>query len=328
MDKIKLIKEIEHIALTYEFDEVVKDSTYEEFIEDWGKDVYECIYIDYIYNEELEKIIIEDLIYSKKYTEDEITYIKDYMNGYYFDIGNKEIRLVKDKNLYKSKGDKMNNLILGNCLEKEIPKCRLLLTDIPYEEVNRKSNGLRKLDKENADKKTFEIEEFLNHIYNSFDICIIFCGQNQLSEVFTYFNELQKKKKGTVRQLVWCKSNPSPMNGEYIYLSGVENAVWFKKTGTGKMNNKCKKNYFIHSTGSSKYHPTEKNHKLLEELILDNTNENDLVVDTCMGSGSTGIVAIKNKRHFYGIELDERYFETAKERINSITEIKSVGGIR
>ena len=40
---------------------------------------------------------------SKKYTEDEITYIKDYMNGYYFDIGNKEIRLVKDKNLYKLK---------------------------------------------------------------------------------------------------------------------------------------------------------------------------------------------------------------------------------
>ena len=62
----------------------------------------------------------------------------------------------------------MNNLILGNCLEKEIPKCRLLLTDIPYEEVNRKSNGLRKLDKENADKKTFEIEEFLNHIYKWF----------------------------------------------------------------------------------------------------------------------------------------------------------------
>ena len=46
----------------------------------------------------------------------------------------------------------MNNLILGNCLEKEIPKCRLLLTDIPYEEVNRKSNGLRKLDKKILDK--------------------------------------------------------------------------------------------------------------------------------------------------------------------------------
>ena len=33
--------------------------------------------------------------------------------------------------------------------------------------------------------------------------------------------------------MIWAKSNPSPMNGEYIYLSGTENAVWFKKSGTG-----------------------------------------------------------------------------------------------
>lgn len=78
------------------------------------------------------------------------------------------------------------------------------------------------------------------------------------------------------------------------------------------------KNYFIHSTGSSKYHPTEKNHKLLEELILDNTNENDTIIDCCMGSGSTGIVALQNNRNFIGIELDEKYFNIAKERINNI----------
>ena len=118
--------------------------------------------------------------------------------------------------------------------------------------------------------------------------------------------------------MVWCKSNPSPMNGEYVYLSGTENAVWFKKKGTGKMNCKCKKNYFVHSTGSSKYHPTEKNHKLLEELILDNTNENDLIIDCCMGSGSTGIVALQSNRDFIGIELDEKYFNIAKERINNL----------
>ena len=105
------------------------------------------------------------------------------------------------------------------------------------------------------------------------------------------------------------------MNGEYIYLSGTENAVWFKKKGTGKLNSKCKKNWFVSSTGSSRFHPTEKNHKLLEELILDNTNENDLVVDVCMGSGSTGIVALKNNRRFYGIEIDEDYFAIAKQRI-------------
>jgi len=208
-------------------------------------------------------------------------------------------------------------LIKGDCLKTEISKCRLLLTDIPYEEVNRNDNGLRNLNKENADVKTFEIKEFLEHIYESADIFIIFCGQNQLSEIFCFFNEKQKKKRGTVRQLVWCKSNPSPMNGEYIYLSGIENAVWFKKKGTGKMNNKCKKNWFIHSTGSSKFHPTEKNHKLLEELILDNTNKNDLVIDTCMGSGSTGIVCKETDRDFIGIELDDKYFEIAKARIEN-----------
>lgn len=211
-------------------------------------------------------------------------------------------------------------LLKGNCLElmKDIPKQRMLLTDIPYEEVNRKDNGLRNLNKEKADIKTFEIKDFLNIIYDKADIFIIFCGQNQISEIFNYFNEKQKNGKGTVRQLVWCKSNPSPMNGEYVYLSGTENAVWFKKKGTGKMNCKCKKNYFIHPTGSSKFHPTEKNHKLLEELILDNTNENDTIIDCCMGSGSTGIVAIKNNRNFIGIELDENYFNIAKERIEKV----------
>ena len=214
----------------------------------------------------------------------------------------------------------MIDLRQGDCLElmKDIPKQRMLLTDIPYEEVNRKDNGLRNLNKEKADIKTFEIKDFLNIIYDKADIFIIFCGQNQISEIFNYFNEKQKKGKGTVRQLVWCKSNPSPMNGEYVYLSGTENAVWFKKKGTGKMNCKCKKNYFVHSTGSSKFHPTEKNHKLLEELILDNTNENDTIIDCCMGSGSTGIVAIKNNRKFIGIELDENYFKIAKERIEKV----------
>ena len=213
----------------------------------------------------------------------------------------------------------MIDLRHGDCLElmKDIPKQRMLLTDIPYEEVNRKDNGLRNLNKDKADIKTFDLNIFLNAIYDKADIFIIFCGNEQYSTIYKFFSTKQKEKKGTVRQIIWAKSNPSPMNGEYIYLSGTENAVWFKKSGTGKMNCKCKKNYFIHSTGSSKYHPTEKNHKLLEELILDNTNENDTIIDCCMGSGSTGIVALKNNRNFIGIELDENYYKIACERINN-----------
>ena len=214
----------------------------------------------------------------------------------------------------------MYKLICGNCIEemKKLKKARLLLTDIPYEEVNRKDNGLRKLNKDKADIKTFNLEIFLNTIYEKADIFIIFCGNEQYSTIYKYFSTKQKQHKGTVRQIIWAKSNPSPMNGEYIYLSGTENAVWYKKSGTGKLNCKCKKNYFIHPTGSSKYHPTEKNHKLLEELILDNTNEKDTIIDCCMGSGSTGIVALQNNRDFIGIELDENYFNIAEERIKKI----------
>jgi hypothetical protein len=206
-------------------------------------------------------------------------------------------------------------LINADCMHVELPKCRLLLTDIPYEEVNRTDSGLRNLNKGQADVKTFDIEEFLNHVYNTADVFIIFCEHRQLSQIYTFFGNKQKRKEGTVRQLVWCKSNPSPMNGEYVYLSGTENAVWFKKAGTGLMTNKCKKNWFIHSTGSSKIHPTEKNHKLLEELILDNTNVGDLVVDPCMGSGSTCLIARRLKRDYFGIELDINYYTTADERL-------------
>ena len=208
----------------------------------------------------------------------------------------------------------MIELYNENCLNIDLPKCRLLLTDIPYALVNRNDNGLRNLNKDKADMKTFEIDKFLNHIYDSADIFIIFCGNEQYSEIYKFFNN----KKGTVRQLIWAKSNPSPMNGEYIYLSGTENAVWFKKRGTGKLNCKCKKNWFIHSTGSSKIHPTEKNHKLLRELIMDNTDENDLIIDTCMGSGSTGLISKELNRDFFGIEIDKNYFEIASSRIKKV----------
>lgn len=208
-------------------------------------------------------------------------------------------------------------VICGNCFDemKKVDKCRLLLTDIPYGEVSRESNGLRNLDKKNADNITFEINDFLELIYDKADIFIIFCGNEQYSEIYSFFAKKQKERKGTVRQIIWAKSNPSPMNGEYVYLSGTENAVWFKKAKTGKLNCRCKKNYFIAPTGSSKYHPTEKNHKLLTELILDNTNVGDTVVDCCMGSGSTGVCAIENGRDFIGIELDPVYYDVARKRL-------------
>ena len=216
----------------------------------------------------------------------------------------------------------MIKLLQGDCMElmNNIPNesIDLVLTDIPYGEVNREDNGLRKLDKENADVLTFDLTNFLEQLYDKAkSTIIIFCGKEQVSLIHSYFNDKQKKGKGTVRQLIWEKSNPSPMNGQHIYLSGVENAIWFKKRG-GTFNAHCKNTVFKYPIGRSKLHPTEKNHLLLQELILDNSNENDLILDPCMGSGSTGVVALQNNRNFLGIELNQNYFEIAKNRLEGL----------
>ena len=216
----------------------------------------------------------------------------------------------------------MIKLLQGDCMElmNNIPNesIDLVLTDIPYNVVNREDNGLRKLDKENADILTFDLINFLEQLYDKAkSTIIIFCGKEQVSIIHSYFNDKQKKGKGTVRQLIWEKSNPSPMNGQHIYLSGVENAIWFKKRG-GTFNAHCKNTVFKYPIGRSKLHPTEKNHLLLQELILDNSNENDLILDPCMGSGSTGVVALQNNRNFLGIELNQNYFDIAKSRLEGL----------
>jgi DNA modification methylase len=196
----------------------------------------------------------------------------------------------------------------------------LTITDIPYDGVNKESNGLRVIDKGVADILTFNINDFLEQVYRVTNgTIIIFCGHNQMSEIFSFFNEKQKEKKGTVRQLVWHKSNPSPMNGQHIYLSGTENAVWFKKRG-GVFNAHCKSNVFKQPSGRSKLHPTEKNHKLLEELILDNSNPDNLVFDPCMGSGSHLFVAFNLGRQVVGCELNEDYYRVALNRSNDLLD--------
>lgn len=64
-------------------------------------------------------------------------------------------------------------------------------------------------------------------------------------------------------------------------------------------------------------HPTQKPVGLLKYLIEVYTNEGDTVLDMFMGSGSTGVACLQTKRHFIGIEKDEKYFNIAKERIES-----------
>ena len=70
------------------------------------------------------------------------------------------------------------------------------------------------------------------------------------------------------------------------------------------------------------FHPTQKPVALLEYLIKTYTNENEIVLDFTMGSGSTGIACMNTNRKFIGIELDTNYFNIAKERIENAINSK------
>ncbi len=97
----------------------------------------------------------------------------------------------------------------------------------------------------------------------------------------------------------------------------------FKKEFASTFNlwegNKYKSNILKYKKDYNGYHPTQKPVLLLEDLIKTFSNENDLVVDLTMGSGSTGVACKNTNRSFIGIEKDEAYFKIAEQRINART---------
>lgn len=74
-----------------------------------------------------------------------------------------------------------------------------------------------------------------------------------------------------------------------------------------------------------KMHPNEKPVALLEYLVKTYSNEGDVVLDNCMGSGSTGVACVNTGRYFIGIELDDKYFGIAEKRINDAVNEKRMG---
>jgi len=73
----------------------------------------------------------------------------------------------------------------------------------------------------------------------------------------------------------------------------------------------------LFSNGNNRnVHPTQKPVELCEYLIKTYTNENELVLDNCIGSGTTAIACINTNRNYIGFELDKEYYEIAKNRIN------------
>lgn len=135
--------------------------------------------------------------------------------------------------------------------------------------------------------------------------------------------EMEKFKQPRLCQ--WIKTNPVPINSKLNYLSNSkEYFATFVKKSKPTFNSKYDNGVFeypICSGTERTKHPTQKPYKLIADLVFIHSNENDLVLDCFMGSGTTGVACKNLNRRFIGIEKDDKYFDIAKERIeNTIIE--------
>jgi len=156
------------------------------------------------------------------------------------------------------------------------------------------------------------LEEFIKLYYKKLrdgGTCIIFFDLWKLS----HLKELMEKYKfKQIRFIEWIKTNPQPINSRVNYLTNArEIALLGVKKGKPTFNSDYDAgvyNYPIQG-GKQRFHPTQKNIRLFEDLIKKHSNEGDLVVDTFLGGGTTAIAAKNTGRRCIASELSSEYYE-------------------
>lgn len=149
---------------------------------------------------------------------------------------------------------------------------------------------------------------------------IIFCSYRFISH---FVDELERNDFVVKDILIWKKRNPMPRNIDRRYVQDTEFAIWAVNKNAKWIFNKPSnvsylRSLFETSTVSGKektIHPTQKSEKLMDEIIKIHTNKEEIILDPFMGSGTTGVSALKNKRKFIGVEISDEYYEIAKNRI-------------
>jgi DNA modification methylase len=187
----------------------------------------------------------------------------------------------------------------------------LVLTDPPYNVVNRADEGLRSLDRGSADSANIDVGWLVGAVARlTTGSVYVWCGSEQLSPL----------RAGLVtagmstRTCVWHKSNPSPMNGERMWLSALELCV-FGRRPKAAFEPHCEAPIWFGPTEPRDDHPTAKPEWLFKRLVLASSVKGGTVLDPFMGSGTTLRAAKDLGRKAIGIELEERYCEIAARRL-------------
>lgn len=241
----------------------------------------------------------------------------------------------------------ITKLLQGDCLElmKKIPNesIDMVLCDLPYGTTKNKWDIIIPFE---------ALWEEYNRVIKKNGVIALFCDGLFMSEL------MQSNKKMWRYNLVWNKqrgsdflnANVKPLKSHEeiaifyknkpIYNKQLWYSAPYKRTKNGSLSDNYgdRKAAYTESLDGARnplsilnypkdgnrLHPTQKPVALLEYLIKTYTNENNLVLDNCMGSGTTGVACVNTNRNFIGMELDENYFNIAKERIEKAKGMNNI----
>lgn len=237
-------------------------------------------------------------------------------------------------------------LLQGDCLElmKEIPNksINMILCDLPYGTTRcawdiiipfeKLWDSYKRIIKHNGAIILFGQEPFSSLLRTSnlqwykYDI---YWEKERLTNI----NQVRKRVGKTIETIsVFYQKQPT-YNPQMIKYEGKPRTNKVKNGKLGKLTDESEKKVIEYNDTGFRYptqvwkyqrdcltcnlHPTQKPIALLENIIKTYTNEGDLVLDNCMGSGSTGVACVNTNRNFIGMELNEEYFKIAEERVNN-----------
>ena len=233
----------------------------------------------------------------------------------------------------------MKNMTLHNedCLKtlKYIPNesIDLIVTDCPYRIVQGGCTNIPRKDEPSGifnrrntftqanaksgklfDNNDIEFKDWLPDVYRVLKDdthCYIMINARNLKDLQQAAEDVGFKFQNI---LIWNKGNATPNR---YYLNAYEMILMLRKGKAKNINNMgCKNIIDIKNIRGGKLHPTEKPVELMKILIENSSNENDIVLDPFMGTGSTGMACKELNRNFRGIEIDKKYFDVACKRLD------------
>ena len=181
--------------------------------------------------------------------------------------------------------------------------------------------------KNDVDENTYFVSKgFSNELLD--DLCrvmkkiniYIWCNKEQLRQIIDYFDD----KDCFIDLFTWHKTNPIPTCNN-TYLPDTEYCIFARESGVKVYGSvETKKKWYISSCNKSDKdlydHPTIKPLDFVKDHIFNSTQENEIVLDTFMGSGTTAVACKELNRNFIGFEINPEYYQIALDRINGISQ--------